>query len=164
MRKDDGFEFPENPGELSAYALDHSIEALSEALRDHPDPDVAKALAVIRFVAHYPRQAPWYGVHVKLPDRDDSVTVGTILYNAFEAVGDDVDALGEGGRVLNTRKSWFTQMYAQAWRQGKIDYYDFLDHLIDPVRWEKEDREGRLTSAQADAEYARISRFLRERP
>ena len=157
-------EFPEHPGELSTYALNHSIEVLERILADHPDEDARRALSVIRMVAPYPRMVPWYGAHMRVPERSDSVPLGTVLRNAFEALGDDVDALGEGGRVLNTRKSWFTQLYADAWLQGKRDYYDFLDHLNDPAGWEEKDRAARLSAEQAAAEYRHISTFLRERP
>jgi hypothetical protein len=158
------FEFPERAGELSTYALNKSVELLSEALKDHPDEDVRKALAVIRLVAPYPRQVPWYGATMRLPGRNDSVPLGTVLRNAFESVGDDVDALYEDGRVVTTQRNWFTQRYLSAWRQGKRDYYDYLDHFSDPLRWEAEDREKRLSDEQAAAEHQRIAGFLRSAP
>ncbi|MCW2929916.1 MAG: hypothetical protein JWM19_878 [Actinomycetia bacterium] len=153
-------EFPERPGDLSTYALNHAIGLLSDELKDHPNEDLRRALAVIRLVAPMRRQVPWYGAAMAIPGRTDSVQLGTVIRNAFEALGDDVDVLGEGGVVLNNHRSWFAQFYAPAWHQGKRDYDDFLDHLFDPVRHEEEDERNRLSHAQAGAMYAQVKDYL----
>jgi hypothetical protein len=123
-------EVPEHIGELSRYAMQEALDKVDRALADAPE-DVRAALSVIRLVENMPRQVPWYGASVLLPD-GDSVSVGTVLRNAFEAVGDSADDPPKGG------DHWFTRRYRPAWQWSKREYNDFLLHLLDPERWERE--------------------------
>jgi hypothetical protein len=152
------FEWPDEIGELSRWALDHAIETLEKA-HEGEDGDVRKALSVIRLVARMPRSSPWWGQIID--PSDSSVDVGVMMRNAFEAVGDDVDALCQGGEIRNTANSWFTRLYVARWREGKRQYYDFLDHLTDPERWEAEEKKRLMTAAEAEAAYGRAAGILK---
>jgi hypothetical protein len=145
------FEVPEHIGELSTWAFEEALGKIDAALADAPD-DVRAAISVIRLVSGMPRQAPWYGVHMPTPE-GDTVSMGTVLGNAFEAVGDWPWA--------EPRKTehWFTRRHYPAWRQGRRDYHDYLDHLFDPGGWET-----RHITAEQAAEYRRdVARYLREK-
>jgi hypothetical protein len=126
---------------MSRYAMQQALGKVDRALADAPE-DVRAALSVIRLVENMPRRVPWYGVPVPTPE-GDSVSVGTVLRNAFEAVGDWADDPPKAG------DHWFTQRYRPIWQQGERDYDDFLTHLTDPVRWEQECAEGRLSAERA---------------
>lgn len=141
-------EWPTHIGELSTYALDQAIETLSKEAAGI-SPDVDKALAVIRLVAPRRRAAPWYGQVID--PEDSSVTAGVMMRNAFEAVGDHVD---------EPPRHWFTRMYLGRWRRGRTEYYDFLEHLTDPVRWEQEAEAAKMTAQQAMEETARVRALL----
>jgi hypothetical protein len=149
-------EFPEHIDELSRYALEEAVGTVSRYTADGPE-EVRRAAAVIRLVTGIPRRVPWYGVCVD--PEDSSVTAGVMMRNAFEAVGDYVDAVVEGGARKTKADHWFTKMYLGLWRAGKRDYHDFLDHLTDPLRWEAEQAEKRMAREEAGMLY----RQLRER-
>lgn len=143
-------EWPTHLGDLSAYTLQQAIEVLEKAFAGPGDEDVQHALAVIRMVAPMPRRSPWYGQPID-PD-DGSVTVGVMMRNAFEAVGDSPD---------EPPKHWLTKMYLARWRRSRAEYYDFLEHLLDPVRAAQEAERSRLTQEQAAACERSIRSFLR---
>jgi hypothetical protein len=146
-------EVPEHLGELSTWALQEAIDKVDNALADAPD-EIRAAVSVIRLVTNMPRQAPWYGVSI---DREDSsVTVGVMMRNAFEALGDWVDALGSGGRIVTKTDHWFTRLYAETWRRGKREYNDYLDHLLDPVQWENKRQ---ISAERAAAHRAAMERY-----
>lgn len=146
-------EWPTKIGELSTYALDQAVETL-EKEAGGLSPDVDAALAVLRLVTPISRREPWYGQVID--PEDSSVTAGVMMRNAFEAVGDSVD---------EQPRHWFTRMYLERWRQGRAEYYDFLEHLMDPVRQEEEAARARLDHEQAACERARIQQLLQgERP
>lgn len=152
-------EFPTRAGDLSTYAIDHAIDTLRKECGGQSEL-VDKALATISLLIGRPRSGPWYGAMMKLSDRDH-VEMGTVLRNAFEALGDGVDVLVEGGGIKTLASSWFTQHYAEPWRQGKKDYYDWLRMMDDPLAYEREQEAARMTAEQAEAEYARVNAFLR---
>jgi hypothetical protein len=152
-------EFPEHIDELSRYALEEAIGTVSRYAAGGPE-EVRRAAAVIRLVTGVPRRVPWYGVPVD--PEDNSVTAGVMMRNAFEAVGDWVDALSSGGKTTTKADHWFTKMYLGLWRAGKRDYNDFLDHLTDPLRWEAEQAERRLSAEQAAQAYAQITEISRQ--
>ena len=96
----------------------------------HVPPEIFKCLKVIRLVVNMPRRSPWYGIGVD--PEDSSVTVGVMMRNAFEAVGDWVDSNGmanmkDGKQYRDT--NWFTRLYLPRWRQGKRAYNEWLDSL-----------------------------------
>ena len=132
-------EFPENIGELSRYALEQAIERVDRALAGAPE-EIRKSVAVIKLVTGMPRRVPWYGVTMPTPE-GDSVALGTVLGNAFEAVGDRPWSAPVKTDHYFTRRHW------AAWRQGRRDYDDYLDHLLDPLRWEQDGK--RLTDEEA---------------
>lgn len=148
-------EVPRNIGELSRYALQEAVERVDRELRDAPQ-EVRDAISIIRLVVNVPRQAPWYGVQI---DADDSsVSVGVMMRNAFEAVGDHIDVPTSEG--LRTKADlWFTKLYLPRWRQGKREYMDYLHHLTDPERWERDESE-RLSREQAQALLADSRQWL----
>jgi hypothetical protein len=152
------FEWPDEFGELSVWALDHAIETLEKA-HEGEEGDVKKALAVIRLVARMPRSSPWWGQIID--PSDSSVNVGVMMRNAFEAVGDDVDALCQGGEIRSTANSWFTQLYVARWREGKRQYYDFLDHLSDPLQWERDQQRKIMADGEAETAYRRLNESRR---
>lgn len=158
-------EWPERIGELSVRALDDAIGVLEKAVASHNNADVLdeahKALAVVRLVARMPRAAPWWGQTI---DREDSsVTVGVMMRNFFEALGDSIDYPTERG--LETRADhWFTRMYLPRWRRGRREYYDFLGHLMDPLLWEEDQKRALMSREQAEAERRHIAEILRSRP
>ena len=138
---------PVDVGELSRHMIREAIDLVDRELADAPA-DVRRAVAVIRMVADIPRRAPWYGVPMD-PD-DSSVTVGVVLRNAFEALGDYIDYPTDRG--LETEAGhWFTQRELPRWREGKREYDDYLDHLFDPIRADRERAEARLSADQAAA-------------
>lgn len=156
------FEWPDHAGELSAWALDHAVEALEKTAEgigdDEARAEARKALAVVRLVARMPRAAPWWGQVID--PADSSIHVGVMMRNAFESVGDHIDVPTNEG--LKTKADhWFTKLYLPRWRTGRQEYHDFLRHLSDPVHWEQEYERGRLSDEQAAAEHARIRDFLR---
>jgi hypothetical protein len=138
---------PEHIGELSRYALQQAIDRVDRELRDAPQ-EVRDAVSVIRLVVSIPRRVPWYGATIDT--EDSSITVGVVMRNAFEAVGDSIDAPTDRGPETRA-DHWFTQMYLPRWRQGKRDYGDYLSHLTDPARFERECAERRLSAEQAAA-------------
>lgn len=145
------FEVPQNIGELSNYAFDEALAKVDRALAGAPE-EIREAISVIRLVSSVPRRTPWYGMPMD-PD-DSSVTVGVVLRNAFEALGDDIDYPADRG--LETRaRHWFTQRNLPRWRQGKREYDDYLDHLTDPIRFEqrKLSDEQAASSRQAVLDY-----------
>jgi hypothetical protein len=143
-------EVPQHIGELSTRAFDDALDVIDDALEDAPD-DVRAALSVIRLVSGMPRQAPWYGVSMPVPE-GGTVSVGTVLGNAFEAVGD--------WPWSEPRKTdhWFTRRHYPAWCQGRRDYDDYLRHLLDPGGWEVK----RLTAELAAEQRAQIYRYFGE--
>lgn len=158
-------EWPTHIGELSAWSLNHAIETLEKTIGSHDNAglpnDAQKALAVIRLVAKMPRACPWWGQVID--SNDSSVHVGVMMRNAFEALGEDIDESSSEG-LIGRPKSWFTQLYLPRWTEGRRRYYDFLDHLLDPVHWEEEYERKRLSDEQAAAERARMAHVFRKRP
>lgn len=142
------FEVPEHIGELSTWAFDAALGKIDRALADAPD-DVRAAISVIRLVSGMPRCMPWYGVSMPTPE-GDTVSMGRVLGNAFEAVGD--------WPWTEPRKTehYFTCRHYPAWRQGRRDYNDYLDHLLDPAGWEAR----RFTAEQAAEARAQVARYL----
>lgn len=120
------YENPRDAWDLSraryAQALDHVEAVLRRTAFD--DPDVLNEMRIIRMVGM--TQTPWWGAGI---DHDDSsVTVGVMMRNAFEAVGDAVDyPTAEGLRTQ--ARHWFTQRYLPRWRQGEKEYHEWLDTL-----------------------------------
>lgn len=146
-------EVPQNIGELSNYAFDEALAKIDRALADAPE-DVRAAIGVVRLVSSVPRAAPWYGVPMD-PD-DSSVTVGVVLRNAFEALGDAIDY--PTARGLETRaRHWFTQRNLPRWREGKREYNDYLDHLMDPLGFEQKRR---ISAEQAAGTRRRVTDYL----
>lgn len=152
---------PENLGELSNYAFDEAVRTLDRHLAGAPD-EVRAALAVVRLVSGVPRRSPWYGIPIH-PD-DSSVTVGVALRNAFEAVGDWVDALGEGGQRVTKADHWFTKMYMGIWREGRAAWYDYLDHFTDPLDYERRYTVRHLEHAEYEAAMQRLAVSMRNLP
>jgi hypothetical protein len=149
-------EVPQNIGELSNYAFEEALGKVDRALADAPE-DVRAAIGVIRLVSSVPRRAPWYGIPMD-PD-DSSVTVGVVLRNAFEALGDQIDY--PTNRGLETRATHpFTQRNLPRWRAGKREYNEYLDHLTDPLGFEGR----RLSDEQAAARRREITGYLRGEP
>jgi hypothetical protein len=141
-------EVPENIGELSTWAMQQALDRIGHYLIDSNAPqELLDALSVVRLVEGMPRQAPWWGVSVPTPE-GDTVSVGTLLRNAFEALGDHIDYPTREG--LQTRaEHYFTRRHLPAWRAGRRAYNDYLDHLLDPQEWERGQAK-RLEAAEAD--------------
>jgi hypothetical protein len=138
---------PEHIGELSRYALQQAIDRVDRELAGAPQ-ELRDAVSVIRLVTDVPRRAPWYGAIID--SEDSSVSVGVMMRNAFEAVGDSIDAPTDRG--LETHADhWFTKLYLSRWRRGRREYRDYLEHLTDPARFERECAERRLSAEQAAA-------------
>lgn len=152
-------EFPTRAGDLSTYAVDHAIETLRNECGGQSEL-VDKALATISLLIGRPRSGPWYGALVRTPE-GDCVEMGVVLRNAFEALGDAVDVVCEGGERKTFASSWFTQRWAEPFRQGKKDYYNWLRMMDDPLAYQREQEKIRMTAEQAEAEYARIHGYLR---
>lgn len=145
-------EVPQNIGELSNYAFDEALAKVDRALADAPE-EIRAAISVIRLVSGVPRSAPWYGVPMD-PD-DSSVTVGVVLRNAFEALGDHIDYPTDRGLETQARHS-FTQRNLPRWREGKREYNDYLDHLTEPIRFEQR----KLSDEQAASSRRAVREYL----
>jgi hypothetical protein len=153
-------EVPEDLGELSNYAFDEAMATVEQALAGAP-PEVRRALSVIKLVSDVPRRSPWYGIPID--PEDSSVTVGVMMRNAVESVGDWIDGpLGDGPHTK--ADSWFTRRYLPLWRDGKLAYYDYLDHLSDPLRYEAELARRRMQAAEYAAAMQRITESMRNLP
>jgi len=119
---------PRDVWELSRARYEEALSRVEKALRLGWTPgtrrDLLNEMRIIRMVGM--RQTPWWGAGID--HGDSSVTVGVMMRNAFEAVGDFVDAPTAEG--LQAKAShWFTKLYLPRWRQGKKEYYDWLDTL-----------------------------------
>ena len=148
-------EFPENIGELSRYSLEKAIERVDQALADAPE-EIRKSVAVIKLITGTPRRAPWYGVTMPTPE-GDTVSMGRVLGNAFEAVG---DWPWSEPRKL---EHYFTRRHYPQWVAGRREYDDYLDHLLDPLRWEQELAEKRMTDEEAAIAAQRAAGYLGRR-
>lgn len=126
---------PDGLGDLSTYMLNKAIEHLDGVLRD-ADEETRKAVEIVKLVARVPRRSPWYGA--PMDPEDSSVTVGVVLSNLLDMLPH------ERGYVARVR---------QRLEQGRRAYYDYLDHLFDPVRHAQEEAT-RLTEQQAQAQHA----------
>ena len=118
---------PRDAWELSRYRHEQALDRVQEALRSGcppADPDLLNEMRIIRMVAM--TRAPWYGMIID--PEDSSVTVGVMMRNAFEAVGDYIDYPTDAGLQTRARHS-FTRRYLPRWRQGKREYYEWLDTL-----------------------------------
>lgn len=134
-------DIPRNVGELSRYAMQEALDKIDRYLANAPQ-ELRDAISVVRLVEGMPRQAPWFGVQVPTPE-GDSVAVGTLLGNAFEALGD-----WAWWGPVKTEHS-FTQRWYGPWVKGRTAYNDFLDHLTEPQAWERGQAEARLAHEDA---------------
>jgi hypothetical protein len=118
---------PRDIQELSRHRYEQALARVEAALTigwSLGDPDLLNEMRIIRMVGC--NRVPWWGQAVD--PEDGSVTVGVVLRNAFEAVGDYIDV--PTGNGLQTRAHhWFTQRYLPRWRQGKREYHEWLDAL-----------------------------------
>lgn len=117
-------ENPRDFWELSRARYEQALAYVEAVLPCADDPGALNEMRIIRMVGLH--RAPWWGAAVD--PADSSVTVGVMMQNAFEAVGDYVDAPTAEG--LKTRAShWFTRRYLPRWRQGQREYLEWLDTL-----------------------------------
>jgi hypothetical protein len=118
---------PADVNELSRHRYEQALSRVELALRGivHQDGvNLENEMRIVRMVGCH--RVPWYG-QVMDPE-DSSVSVGVVLRNAFEALGDYIDV--PTGKGLQTRAHhWFTQRYLRLWRQGKREYNEWLDTL-----------------------------------
>jgi hypothetical protein len=120
---------PRDVWELSRARYEEALARIEAALLASPSvgTDLLNEMRIIRMVGMH--QTPWWGAAID--HEDSSVTVGVMMRNAFEAVGDFVDAPTAEG--LQTKVShWFTKLYLPRWRRGKKAYYEWLDTLSLP--------------------------------
>lgn len=153
-------EWPTAIGELSRHMMDKAIETLEAELSASTSADVRSALAVIRLIARTPAATPWWGQVID--PRDSSVHVGVMMRNAFEALGEDIGLSDQG--LVSEPKSWFTRLYLDRWVRGRREYYDFLDHLTDPARWEADQARALIDRGTYEAGMAHVREIARERP
>lgn len=123
-----GEDNPQDIWELSRHRYEQALDRVEKALKDGWTPgtckDLLNEMRIVRMVGCH--RVPWYGMVVD--PEDSSVTVGVMLRNAFEAVGDSIDYPTDEG--LKTRAShWFTRQYLPRWRRGKREYHEWLDTL-----------------------------------
>jgi hypothetical protein len=121
---------PRDVWELSRHRYEEALARVEAALQigwSLGDPDLLNEMRIIRMVGMH--QTPWWGAVID--PGDSSVTVGVMMRNAFEVVGDYVDAPTEAG-PLTKASHWFTEMYLPRWRQGKKEYLEWLDALSLP--------------------------------
>jgi hypothetical protein len=118
--------------ELSRHRYEEALARVEAALQigwSLGDPDLLNEMRIIRMVGMH--RTPWWGAGID--PEDSSVTVGVMMRNAFEAVGDAIDLAPTGDKpMVSTSRHWFTQMYLGRWRQGKKEYYEWLDTLSLP--------------------------------
>lgn len=127
-------EVPDSLGELSRYELQQAIEAVDRELKDAPQ-ELRNAVSIIKLIANVPRRSPWYGVPVD--DEDNSVTAGVLLRNALEVY----EAAGRKQEAARLRKRI---------EIGKRQYHEYLDHLLDPEQYERDEAERRLKANEAE--------------
>lgn len=121
-----GEENPRDVFELSLHRYEQALARIEAALQigwSLGDPDLLNEMRIIRLVGLH--RAPWWGEAVD--HADSSVTVGVMMRNAFEAVGDVIDFPAPGART--EARHWFTRRYLPRWRQGKREYLEWLDTL-----------------------------------
>jgi hypothetical protein len=104
---------PQDVYELSRHRYEQALGRVEAALTigwSLGDPDLLNEMRIIRMAAM--NRLPWWGMTVD--PEDSSVTVGVVLRNAFDAVGDSHS---------------FTRRNLPRWRQGKKEYLEWLDTL-----------------------------------
>lgn len=118
---------PRDWQELSRHRYEQALATVEAALTigwKLGDPDLLNEMRIIRMMALTP--TPWWGMAVD--PEDSSVSVGVMMRNAFEALGDCVDyptAEGFGTKADH----WFTRRYLPHWRRGKREYLEWLKTL-----------------------------------
>lgn len=115
---------PKDIQELSRHRYEQALNAVEAHLRGDPlseGTDVLNEMRIVRMVGC--NRVPWWGMCVD--PEDTSVTVGVMMRNAFEALGDDVHVNGEGPPP----RHWFTKLYVRRWRTGRRQYLEWLDTL-----------------------------------
>jgi hypothetical protein len=113
---------PQSTWDLSRHRYQEALDRVEAGLRGDPVPggvDLFNEMRIIRLVSMH--RAPWYGASVD--HEDNSVTVGVMMRNAFEALGEFID---EPNPKIG---HWFTRRYLPLWRQGKREYLEWLDTL-----------------------------------
>jgi hypothetical protein len=129
MRVSD-WKHPEGIWDLCLARYIEALDVVEAALRGDPVPsgtDLPNEMRIIRMVGMH--QVPWYGQAVD--HADSSVTVGVVLRNAFEALGDYIDVPTDRGletRPLQSLHS-FTRRNLPRWREGKREYNEWLGTL-----------------------------------
>jgi hypothetical protein len=120
---------PQDVCELSRHRYEQALGRVEAALTigwSLGDPDLLNEMRIIRMVAL--NRLPWWGMTVD--PEDSSVTVGVVLRNAFNAVGDVIDWDPTGEKlVLSSSRHWLTRRYLPLWRQGRREYLEWLDTL-----------------------------------
>lgn len=119
---------PADAYELSRARYEQALATVETALTvgwSLGDPDLLNEMRIIRMVGM--NRAPWWGQGID--SEDSSVTVGVMMRNAFEAVGDNIDYPTDQG-LKTDAGHWLTRRYLPLWRQGKREYQEWLDTLF----------------------------------
>jgi hypothetical protein len=121
------YENPRDVWDLSRARYEQALARIEAALQigwSRGDPDLINEMRIIWMVGMHP--TPWWGDAVD--PADSSVTVGVMMRNAFESVGDYLDGpFGEGPQTK--ADNWLTRRYLPLWRQGERKYLEWLDTL-----------------------------------
>lgn len=128
MSNDDR-EHPQSLRELSRYRLNEAHGALASYLAESDAPaEVREELRIARLITDPGiAQRSWYGISID--PEDTSVTVGVMMRNAFEAVGDYIDAPTNRGPETRADHR-FTKLYLARWRAGKRAYDEYLSQVF----------------------------------
>lgn len=119
---------PRDVWDLSQHRYHLALDRVETACRadDESRDYLLNEMRIVRMVSLH--RAPWWGEAVD-PD-DSSVTVGVMMRNAFEAVGDDIDYDPTGEKLtVTSARHWLTRRYLPLWRRGKKEYSEWLDTL-----------------------------------
>lgn len=121
------WEHPRDSWDLCRARYEEALDKIEAHLSGGRQLTAAEAVNEMRIVRMATMQRPpWYSMGID-PD-DSSVTVATMMHNAFEAVGDWIDSPAASG--LETKADhWFTKLYLPRYRRGKREYNEWLDAL-----------------------------------
>jgi hypothetical protein len=116
---------PVDAYELSRARYEEALSRVEAVVQLADSPELLNEVRIIRMVGM--NRAPWWGQGID--HEDSSVTVGVMMRNAFEAVGDYIDYPTDQG-LKTDAGHWLTRRYLPLWRQGKREYQDWLDTLF----------------------------------
>jgi hypothetical protein len=122
------WEYPRDSWDLCRARYEEALEKIEAHLSGGPvlltPAEVVNEMRIIRMATM--RKSPWFDRSID--PEDSSVTVGSMMHNAFEALGDSAGYPTDQGLVVKA-DHWFTRRYLPLYQRGKREYDEWLDAL-----------------------------------